>query len=144
MSNVIKATRSASSYNPKTTLSFFAIVLGIMAGVTTAVAVPLAFSPLVWVVPWVLILFLVFALVLVGAVYRVMVRDPSKLMLQGVSGTEYVEIQSLLGDSVSGERVVIERLAIEEETVATITVLADESDADNREATAENGGESVV
>lgn len=133
MTKAARLTRAGRSYNPKTTLGFYAIVLGIVAGVATVVVVPLAFSPVAWAVPWILVGFAGFAAVLVGSVFIVMVKDVSKLMLQGVSGSEYVEIQTLLGDSVTGERLVVERLTIEEELIATVVEHGDHQDGDPSE-----------
>jgi hypothetical protein len=55
-------------------------------------------------IPWVLIIAFGFLVLLVGVVILVMLRDPSRLMLGQITGSEFVQVQRmLLGDSVRGE-----------------------------------------
>jgi hypothetical protein len=101
--------QSARSYNPKTVLGFLATVVGIaVVGCTAAGTALLLNDKVLWLVP---IVFAFGALLVVGVlvgVFLILFKDPSKLLLTQLSGTEYLDIQRglVLGDSASGEQVV--------------------------------------
>lgn len=103
---MMRSVRSNRTENPKTVLAFFATVLGI---VLTAVVLATGLLVRQGGYEGAVIAVLVFggglAVLLIGAVFTLTLKDPSKLMLGQVTGTEYAEIQRVtLGDSSSGER----------------------------------------
>lgn len=107
MAQWMESVQAARSYNPKTILGFLATVVGIaVVGCTAAGGALLVSGKVLWLVPLVFGFagFLVVG-VLVG-VFVILLRDPSKLLLTHVSGTEYLNIQRglVLGDSKSGEQ----------------------------------------
>ncbi len=57
--------------------------------------------------PWILGLGFLFVVALTAAIFVLMAKNPSKLMLGQVTGAEYADIQRvvMLGDSRSGERI---------------------------------------
>lgn len=106
MSQIIEKAVASRAYNPKTVLGFFAIVLGIVLAASASATLILSRSErTVEYIPFVLAFAGLFILALVALVSTVMIVSPAKLMLTGVSGREFVEIQRLtLGDSMTGKR----------------------------------------
>lgn len=97
---------AARTQNPKTVLGFFATVMAIVLAGCTSLCLILGSNPgTVFCVPWVLGLSGAIILGLLVTVIVVMIANPAKLMLTGVSGTEFVEIQRTLGDSLTGRQV---------------------------------------
>ena len=93
---------------PRTILSFFAIILGLVIAGAVGVIVALSSSGRsTYLIPIILIGLLLLFVGVVGMVIWLAIHDPSKLMLGQVTGTEYVAIQQhvVLGDSLRGERV---------------------------------------
>lgn len=106
---VTQAVRRKQTLNPKTVLGFYATILGLLfAGVVGIVSVLAATDTSTFLIPWLLGFAGTFLLLLMLGVFIVSLRDPSRLLLTQVSGTEYVAIQTqtVLGDSLTGERVI--------------------------------------
>lgn len=103
---MMRSVRSNRTENPKTVLAFFATVLGIvLTAVVLATGLLVRKGGYESAVTAVLVFGGALAVLLIGAVFTLTVKDPSKLMLGQVTGTEYAEIQRVtLGDSSSGER----------------------------------------
>jgi hypothetical protein len=110
LSEFIETIKASRTQSPKTILAFFAIVIGLaFAGVTSLSAV-LASSPqLIWMVPYVVGFALAVIVGLLVVTVSAMFLDPSKLMLTGISGNEYVAIQRhrVLGDSLGGDQIIV-------------------------------------
>lgn len=87
-------------------LAFYATVLGLTLAATVGVVTALAWSRTATsAIPFVLCFGGLAFLLVLGSVLYINLRDPSRLMLGRVTGSEYAEIQHLrLGDSQSGER----------------------------------------
>lgn len=100
------AVRSAKTHNPKTVLGFFGIVIGIVvAACSTFTTILATTNQGTWLIPWIVLGGAAFVVVLTAALFVVMLVNPSKLMLMGVTGTEFMAIQTAtLGDSRSGIR----------------------------------------
>lgn len=106
MNQVVESIQAARTQNPKTILAFFAIVLSIVVAGAISLTAVLAWSgQLVWLIPWVIGVCAVVAVGIFVVTVVIMWKDPSKLMLTGISGKEYVAIQRkvILGDSSTGE-----------------------------------------
>ncbi|MEE6273333.1 hypothetical protein V2J56_08230 [Georgenia sp. MJ206] len=103
---IVAAVGSKQTSNPKTVLAFYATVLGIvLAGTISAVGVLAWTDTATELIPWVLLVGWSTALAIVAGVYRLNSKDPSRLMLGQITGTEYAAIHSTtLGDSTRGER----------------------------------------
>jgi hypothetical protein len=114
---VTSAIRTRQTNAPKTVLGFVGIVIvAVIAGGVSAAGV-LSQTSSAWLAPWVLGFAGVFAVAFVIAVLAIAIKDPSKLMLTHVSGTEYAAIQqqtTLLGDSSAGERLTPIGIVIED------------------------------
>jgi hypothetical protein len=111
LTQITNAVRSRQSINPRTVLGFYATVLGILAtAAVTGAAVLASADRETWLIPWLFGFSGAVLLLLLIGVFIVTLIDPSKLMLTQVSGTEYAAIQQqvVLGDSTSGERLVLE------------------------------------
>lgn len=106
MSQILEKAVAGKAYNPKTVLGFFAIVLAIvLAAVASATLILSRSEATVVYMPFVLGFAGLFVLLVFALVSIVMIVSPAKLMLTGVSGHEFVEIQRLsLGDSLTGKR----------------------------------------
>jgi len=106
-SALVNAVTHRKTLNPKTVLGFYATILGILfAGVVSVVGVLAASNVMVHLIPWLLVFSGATLLGLLVAVFILTLRDPSKLMLTQVTGTEYAVIQQrIVGDSAQGERV---------------------------------------
>jgi hypothetical protein len=113
LAEVTSAVRNRHTVNPKTILGYFAIVLGLLLTATVGATGTLAATGVYTdAIPWILgFAGFVFLFLLIGP-FVVAWKDPSKLMLTQVTGTEYVQIQQrrLLGDSDQGERLELESL----------------------------------
>ncbi len=104
---VTQAAGGRQTINPRTVLGFYATVLGILfTGVIGAIAVLASSKVGTWLIPWLLVFLAVLVVALIGGVFILNARDPSKLMLGQITGTEYAVInRASLGDSLTGERV---------------------------------------
>lgn len=100
--------RQTQTSNPRTVLAFYATLVGLtLAAGGGIIAALSATSTSTYLIPGLLIFLALFVIGTAIAIMLVMLKDPSKLMLGQVSGTEYAEIQQvLLGDSSRGERVI--------------------------------------
>ncbi|WP_431835922.1 hypothetical protein [Cellulomonas sp. Y8] len=98
---------SRQTSNPKTVLAFYATIFGItIVGMTGLVMVLATTKTATGLIPWILGVGTAGASLLVLGVYRLNSKDPAKLMLGQITGSEYASIQSVtLGDSSRGERV---------------------------------------
>jgi hypothetical protein len=100
VNEAIRRVSQSRSQNPKTILAFYATVLGLTLTADVAVVAVLASTDvLTGLIPWLLGFAGLMSLALMVAVFVIALKDPSKLMLGQVSGTEYVEIQRLSVDA---------------------------------------------
>ena len=97
---------------PRTILGFFAIVLGLVfAAVIALIAILAGNETSTYLIPWLAFFAGVLVLGVVVVVLVIALKDPSKLMLGQVTGSEFVQIQqTLLGDSNRGERMAVLQL----------------------------------
>jgi hypothetical protein len=104
---VMRAVRGGERTSPKTVLGFLAIMVSILASATVFSVLFLSEkSKLYYLIPIVLMVFIVVFVLITGAVLLIGWKDPSKLMLGQITGRDYALIQRLtLGDSNAGERV---------------------------------------
>lgn len=94
--DVTNGVRHRRTENPRTILAFYATVLGLVLAAIVGAVVALASTRIyVEAIPWLLVFGGALALLMLVGVFVVAHRDPSKLMLGQVTGTEYVEIQRL-------------------------------------------------
>jgi uncharacterized membrane protein len=102
-----RAIRSGEYASPKTVLGFFGVMIGIAATALICIVWLLKdVARLAYLVPIVLAVFIAIFLFVLISVMIIALKDPSKLMLGQISGSDYAEIQRMtLGDSSSGERV---------------------------------------
>lgn len=98
------AIRSRTSTNPRTVLAFLGTVLVAVSFAGVAAVGLLAGEPSTrWLVAWVLGALFLLVVAVLGIVLGIAWRDPSRLMLGQVTGTEYAEIRRVqLGDTVTG------------------------------------------
>ena len=103
----MRAVRGGERTSPKTVLGFLAIMVSILASATVFSVLFLSEkSKLYYLIPIVLMVFIVVFVLITGAVLLIGWKDPSKLMLGQITGRDYALIQRLtLGDSNAGERV---------------------------------------
>lgn len=93
--------------SPKSVLGFYGVVIAVTMSAAVGASTALLWSGRsVYLVPWILGIAFLFVAAVVAAVVFTSRRDPSKLMLTHVTGTEYTAIQqqTVLGDSAAGER----------------------------------------
>lgn len=104
---VVRAFRSGERTSPKTVLGFLAIMVSILATASIFSVWLLSSKPnLYYLIPIVLIVFVILFILVISAVLLIGWKDPSKLMLGQITGRDYALIQRLtLGDSNAGERV---------------------------------------
>lgn len=94
---VTQGIRHRRNESPRTVLAFAATVLGLaLAGDVGAVGVLAGTGVSTYLIPWLLGFAALLVVALLVTVFLIALRDPSKLMLGQVTGTEYVKIQSSL------------------------------------------------
>lgn len=106
--------RQRRTENPRTVLAFFGTAIGlVLAACVSAVAALASTGTSTYLIPWILAFGALVSVLLVLAILKIVLTDPSKLMLGQVTGQEYARIQQLiLGDSTHGERSLLDATAI--------------------------------
>jgi choline-glycine betaine transporter len=108
MTEVLHAIRQRRTSQPRTVLSFFWGVLALLVFGCSALVGVLAKTDAAWLIPWVLLFAAIVFVVILLVVVIAMLRDPSKLMLGELRGTEYLRVQTArLGDSTRGDTLVV-------------------------------------
>lgn len=94
-------------------MAFFATVIALMLAGAIGLVVASDHAGTQGAIPWILGFVGLVFLLIVGGIFAVMLRDPSKLMLGQITGEEYAQIRRMtLGDSRSGEQVVVEQVGM--------------------------------
>lgn len=107
VARIMENIQAARTHNPKTVLAFLATVLGIaVAGSTGAGSAVLLSGKLLWLAPIAFGFAGALVVAVLVVVFIIIWKDPSKLLLTQLSGSEYLSIQReiVLGDSTSGEK----------------------------------------
>jgi hypothetical protein len=107
MLQLLQGVRRGQYVYPRTVLAFLGTVLGIVAFASVlAIGWLVTEDSLHYLVPIILIFVAALVLVVLGGVFYVMWKDPSKLQVSEMSGDEFIRFQQLTtGDSTSGEQV---------------------------------------
>lgn len=137
ISNVTQAVASRQTVNPRTVLAFYGTVLALLfAAIVGAIAVLASTDTATYLIPWLLGFGGLVFLLLISGVFAITLRDPAKLMLGQITGTEYVAIhKAILGSSMTGEHIaLVEEGGVSNEQVplvldAASTEVADAADA---------------
>ena len=117
MTDITRAVASRQTVNPRTVLAFYGTVLGLTFGaILGAVAILASTDTATYLIPWLLGFGGIILVLLLVAVFVVTLKDPSKLMLGQITGTEYAAIhRAILGSSSTGEHLALiedERLLV--------------------------------
>ena len=103
---VTQAIQGRQTVNPRTVLGFYATIVALLLTASVGASAVLASTKTAtWLIPWVLVFIGILIVALIIGVFVINYRDPSKLMLGQITGSEYAVINSaILGDSQAGER----------------------------------------
>jgi apolipoprotein N-acyltransferase len=102
---IVRAVRTQEQARPKTALAFFGTaVVAVIGGLPLTLWVLASKKDLQHLVPWVLVLAFLLVVAILGGVYMIVWRDPTRLQVTQMTGPEYTEYQRLtIGDSVAGD-----------------------------------------
>lgn len=94
LGETVSSVQRIATHNPKTVVGFCSLVSVVeVAGCVLLILILASTGVTTWLIPWLALMILLIPTGILVTVLAIAARDPSKLMLGEVSGTEYAEIQ---------------------------------------------------